>query len=139
MVTLALSGALSLGRWWIFAGGVAWILCAVGLAISDLYSYRRRVSTRARCIAVERESGGIVRHTLERIPVGDERKLASLRTKGESVRVNKVLTISYDPRQPHEVFVAESHPRIARLRGEILVAGIGGVQILYVLIRWGLS
>ncbi|MEU6053131.1 hypothetical protein ABZ829_22190 [Streptomyces xanthochromogenes] len=138
-MTIALSGVLSLGRWWIFIGGIAWVACAVGLAVADFYAYHRRVTTSARCIHVENEAGGITRHTLERVPVGSERKLVTLRTKREVIQPEGVLKISYDPKSAHEVFVASEHPRIYRLRGEIFIAGIGFTQILYVLIRWGIS
>ncbi|GHI39963.1 hypothetical protein [Streptomyces violascens] len=139
MTSLDLSQATDMGRWWIFIGGAAWVACAAGLAAADLAAYRRRVTTPARCIHVENEPGGIVRHTLERLPVANEKKLATLRTKSQAVRPGGVLKISYDPKHAHEVFLADRHPRIARLRGEILIAAIGCAQILYILIRWGLS
>ncbi|MBX7465911.1 hypothetical protein CG740_28130 [Streptomyces sp. CB01201] len=139
MPTITLSGILSLGRWWIFLEGMAWVSCAVGLAVADIYAHRRRVTTSARCIHVESEPGGIARHTLERVPVASEKKLVTLRTKGEAVRPQGVVKISYDPKNAHEVFVAAEHPRISRLRGELFIAGIGFVQIFYVLIRWGIS
>ena len=113
--------------------------CAVGLAVADVFSYRRRVTTPARCIHVEMESSGIALHTLERVPVADEKKLVALRTKGEVVRPQGVLKISYDPKNAHEVFVATAHPRISRLRGEMFIAAIGFAQIFYILIRWGIS
>ncbi|MFI8941148.1 hypothetical protein [Streptomyces syringium] len=85
------------------------------------------------------EPKGTVRHTLERIPVGDEKKLVALRTKGVSCAVDASLKISYDPKRAHEVFVASRHPRMARWQSEAVVAVIGVALMLYVLIRWGLS
>lgn len=81
----------------------------------------------------------MVRHTLERIPVGSEKKLVALRTKGLSCAVDASLKISYDPKRAHEVFEASRHPRVSRWQTEAVVAVIGVAQILYVLIRWGLS
>ncbi|MFE9538166.1 hypothetical protein [Streptomyces sp. NPDC006691] len=139
MTTISLSVLLSPSSWWIFLGGVPWIFCAVGLAVADCCAYRRRVTTSARCIHVEIEADGMARHTLERVPVGSERKLVTLRTKREVVHPQGVLKISYDPKNAHEVFVASEHPRIYRLRGEIFIAGIGFAQILYVVIGRGIS
>ncbi|MEU3373768.1 hypothetical protein ACFYM2_28570 [Streptomyces sp. NPDC006711] len=73
------------------------------------------------------------------MPIADERKLVTLRTKGEVVRPQGVLKISYDPKNAHEVFVATEHPRISRLRGEVFIAAIGLAQIFCIVIWWGVS
>lgn len=117
MTSFDVSEAADLGRWWVFLGGAAWVASAVGLAVADLASYRRRVTAPARCIGVKNEPGGLVRHTLERVPVAQEKKLVTLRTKSQVVELDRALKISYDPKHAHEVFVADRHPRIARLRG----------------------
>ncbi|MFI0912096.1 DUF3592 domain-containing protein [Streptomyces abikoensis] len=139
MTVLALSGVLSLGRWWIFIGGTVWLLCAAFFAAADLRAYRRRVTTAARCNFVHDEPDGIVRHSLERRSVGDEARAVMFRSKGASIRVGEKVEISYDPKRPHEVFIASRHPRFARGSALLVIAGIGLAQILYVVIRWGLA
>lgn len=111
-----------------FLGGVPWFLLATAVAISDVLAYRRRVATTARCIRVTDEPEGIVVHTLERVPVADEGGYAYLRSKGPSIEVGRAVTISYDPKHAHEVFLADRHPRISP-RPVIGLAGIGVVQI----------
>ncbi|MEU1781224.1 MULTISPECIES: hypothetical protein [Streptomyces] len=138
MEGMALSGVLSIGRWWIFAGGAVWLACAVWFLLADLRAYRRRVSTIAVCVAIS-EDRGMVRHTLERVPVADEKKLVSLWEKTACVGVGKALRISYDPKRPREVFVESRHPRIVGWSTHITLVVIGIVQIFYVLIRWGVS
>ncbi|MEU3352659.1 hypothetical protein [Streptomyces sp. NPDC037389] len=116
-----------------FVGGAVWLLIAAGVAVGDVLSYRRRVTTRAVCWSVADEPKGIVKHSLERVRVADEGKLAVLRTKGPSVGVGRAVTISYDPKRAGEVYLADRHPRISP-RPVIGLAGIGVAQIVLGLI-----
>ncbi|MFD8995637.1 hypothetical protein [Streptomyces abikoensis] len=115
-----------------FAGGAVWLLIAAGLAVGDLLAHRRRVTTRAVCRHVVDEPKGIVKHSLERVPLAGEGKLVVLRTKGPSVGAGRAVTISYDPKRDHEVFLADRHPRMTGR--PVIVAAIGVVQILLGLI-----
>ncbi|AZQ72167.1 hypothetical protein EKH77_13920 [Streptomyces luteoverticillatus] len=116
-----------------FVGGALWLLIAAGVAVSDLLAYRRRVTTRAVCVSVHDEPEGIVRHHLERVPVTDERRSVLFRTKGPSVGVGRAVTISYDPKRDHEVFLADRHPRIS-WQPVLALAGIGVALIVMGLI-----
>ncbi len=62
-----------------------------------------------------------------------------LRTKGISVEVGRPISISYDPKRVHEIYVADRHPRFAYLRAIVGSALIGILLIGYALVRWGLS
>ncbi|MFG2178946.1 hypothetical protein ACGFLS_09515 [Streptomyces abikoensis] len=110
-----------------FAGGAVWLLIAAGLAVGDVLAYRRRVTTRAVCRQVVDGPKGIVKHSLERVPLADEGKLVVLRTKGPSVGAGRAVAISYDPKRDHEVFLADRHPRMTDRPA--IVAAIGVVQI----------
>ncbi|MFK0293291.1 hypothetical protein ACIQU6_22830 [Streptomyces sp. NPDC090442] len=59
----------------------------------------------------------------------------TLRTKTPSVRVDKSLRISYDPKKPHEVFVESQHPRIVGWSTHLTIVVIGVVLVSYALVR----
>ncbi|MFI6056081.1 hypothetical protein ACIBCO_39190 [Streptomyces violascens] len=120
--------------WVVLVVGFVWLLFGAVLAVSDVLAWRRRVIVPARCTSLNDELDGIVRHLLERQPIGREEPLVLLRTKGARVEVGAPVKLSYDPKRPHQVFIAAEHPRIEHTTGVAMSAGIGFLLVLAVLI-----
>lgn len=53
-----------------------------------------------------------------------------LRTKGVRAEMGASIKISYDPKRPHQVFIADEHPQLEHLTGVAISAAIGSLIVL---------
>ncbi|MFE7118360.1 DUF3592 domain-containing protein [Streptomyces sp. NPDC057654] len=139
MKYMALPGILSAGVWWIFFSGAVWIVTGVCLGIRQRLAYRRRVTVPAKMASRPERVDGMHKILFKRQPLADERELVAVKTK-KTLRFSEGATvqISYDPKSPHEAYLADEYPRHEHWKVAGLVCGIGLIPILYSTLRWGL-
>lgn len=119
--------------WLVSAFGLVWILFGAVLAVSDVRAWKRRVIVHVNCKSLNYESGGVVRHLLQRSTVGHEEPLVLFRAKEVRIEVGATALISYDLKRPHQVFIASEHPQVEHARAVTMATVIGLLPILVVL------
>ncbi|MFD7339278.1 hypothetical protein ACFV98_25175 [Streptomyces violascens] len=126
MTTLALPEIPIVGRLVFFISGLAWLILSSALAVSNMRSYRRRVTVEARCVLVTRISRGKFSYLLRRKPVAGESRNVSLDDgKGPRLRLNEELEITYDPKNAHLIYAGKIYPRFTHGRAIVLFLVIG--------------
>ncbi|MFE7118362.1 hypothetical protein ACFU99_23400 [Streptomyces sp. NPDC057654] len=138
MQTIASVEILPLGPLRLLLSGVAWIVCGICIGIREFLGYRRRVATIATCLSLWRANEKEVRQMLSRRTVAGEKRRVVLVTKTRRVRIDQTVQISYDPKNPGQVYLADEHPRNEHWKWGGTITSIGLVPILYSTLRWGL-